>query len=279
MRLFENILIDVDASAPAQPAVEAAVCLARLSGARLRVVDVTSPAQDVNLRGEPMAASLRTAREAEAGWAVRQKPAEALIEEVERFGHDLVIRSQARDRVGGDGVNRELFRRCPCAVWALGPAPMRERPRVVAAVDASSHDPIVDELNRKAIETALYLAGLGDGEVTILHAWHAPAVKKLSARASAPQLEASIAAAEARAAAELSRLAGPFGAAVQLLPGDAAEVIPKFVVAEGVDLVLVGVRGGTGVWQRLFGSTAERLLDAGLCSVLAVKAESQLAPG
>ena len=53
--------------------------------------------------------------------------------------------------------------------------------------------------------------------------------------------------------------------------GDPEDVIPEFVVAEGIDLVVMGTmtRGGLARW--LIGNTAERVLRRLPCSVLTVR--------
>ena len=56
--------------------------------------------------------------------------------------------------------------------------------------------------------------------------------------------------------------------------GAAEEVIPSFVVAEGIDIVVTGARGETGIWPLLFRSTAERPLQATPCSLIAIKPDS-----
>jgi nucleotide-binding universal stress UspA family protein len=247
MRSFGNILVDIDSTASAHPELEAATRVARRSGSRLRVVDAA-----------PRAATV-------------------LVREAERFGHDLVVRSHARDLVGRSGsINLHLFRHSPSAVWAVGPGPLRENPRIVAAVDASSPDSVTQILNRKAIEMALQLARAAGGSVIVLQAWRPVAEKQLSVYATEEEFALSVDEAHCRAGNDLALLVDSFGdrlagVRVELRKGLPEEVIPAFVVAEGVDIVVAGARGETGIWHRLFGSTAERLLHATPCSVVAVK--------
>jgi universal stress protein E len=287
MKPFTNILVDIDARASAQPALEVGVRIARRSRAQLSVVDVTTPAvrrwsmgaggRYPSLQGKPLPSSMGALREAATRVRILQSPAEALVEEAAR-GHDLLIRSHSRDFVarGADGgVNVHLFRHSPCSIWALGPGALPKHPRIVAAVDPSSIDPVTETLNQKAIEVALHLAELEAGSVAILHAWRAVAEKQLYTH-SLPAFDAAVVTAELRADQDLRRLVSSFdrplvGVRTELRKGDPEEVIPDFVVAEGIDIVVAGARSGRGVWQRLFGSTAERLLQASPCSVVAVK--------
>ena len=293
MRPITNILVDINETASAQPALEAGVYLARRCGAQPSAVDAVSVSThwpygeagggEPVLHGEPLAPSIRAAQELAAGLA-RLRPAEVLAREVERFGHNLVIRSRARDLGARDGgVTLELLRRCPCAILAWKPVASSDRPLIVAAVNASSHEPLTKTLNRKVIETALFLAGLDGAELAILQAWNPPAEKKLSTRASAIEYEASILGTEAKAGEDLQRLVRAFGrrlgnTRLVLRRGDAAQAIAAYALAEGAGLVVGGTRGGSGLWHRLFGSTAERLLDTAPSSVLAVKPDGSSGP-
>jgi hypothetical protein len=103
-------------------------------------------------------------------------PAAALIEDVVRFGHDLVVRAHTRDLVARGPkplreVDIELFRGCPCPVWAVGPGAKPQSPTIVCAVDACSQDSVTRSLNTKIVDLALLLARLQEGSVVLLHAW------------------------------------------------------------------------------------------------------------
>ena len=79
-----------------------------------------------------------------------------------------------------------------------------------------------------------------------------------------------------RAKKNLVRLAESFGnrlagTQLELRRGSLKEVLPEFVVAEGIDIVVVGTMGRTGILRQLRGNTAEQLLDRLPCSVVAVK--------
>jgi nucleotide-binding universal stress UspA family protein len=60
--------------------------------------------------------------------------------------------------------------------------------------------------------------------------------------------------------------------------GDPEDVIPDFVVAEGIDLIVMGTVARTGIAGLLIGNTAERLLRRLPCSVLAVKPDGFRSP-
>lgn len=103
MNIFTSILVDVDATATAQPALERAAEIARKCGALLRIVDVMSAPADArralraDLEDELMAR--RREQLARLAYGLRDvvaetdilagTPVDALIEDVERFGPRL----------------------------------------------------------------------------------------------------------------------------------------------------------------------------------------------
>ena len=60
--------------------------------------------------------------------------------------------------------------------------------------------------------------------------------------------------------------------------GEHDDIIPEFVVAEGIDLVVMGTVAQSGIAGMLIGNTAERVLRKLPCSVLAVKPEGFTSP-
>lgn len=295
MDTFTSILVDVDATATAQPALERAADIAQKCGAPLRIVDVMPATAEVrralrpDLEDELM--TRRRERLARLAYGVRDvvaetdilagPPADALIADVERFGHDLLVRSRARDASARGPtpfgpVDVQLFRRCPCPVWAVGAGAQPEHPRVAAAIDVSTVDPVRQGLNRRIVELALLLTQLQEGSLILLHAWKPVAEKRVATHASAEGYSQYLDSTQLRAKEDLAALAQVFGSRLagtrlELRRGTIDEVLPEFVVAEGIDLVVIGTMGRTGIARHLLGNTVERLLDRLLCSVVAVK--------
>jgi nucleotide-binding universal stress UspA family protein len=56
-----------------------------------------------------------------------------------------------------------------------------------------------------------------------------------------------------------------------LLAGDPAEELLRYAAEAGVDLIVMGTHGRTGLERLLMGSVAEKVLRGALCSVLVVK--------
>jgi nucleotide-binding universal stress UspA family protein len=303
MESFKSILVDIDATASAQPALERAVLLAKRSGAKLTVADAVTVPEDARHylpagieERLVLDRRLQLARIAKQVNEVRAqpillvgRPATALIEEVLRSNHDLVLRSHARDLAtsgpGGFGaVDMELLRKCPCPVLLVRQGQPATIPRIACAIDASSDDLDMQALNRKVVEFALLIAScLESDSPTLLHAWVPFAERAVRKYAVDDEFAAYLEKARQRAGSSLTRIArsfeGQFDArATVLRRGEPQEVIPEFVVSEGIDMLVMGTVARGGISGMLIGNTAERVLRKLPCSVATVKPDGFVSP-
>lgn len=288
--MFTNILVDIDAAATAHPALDQAADLARRCGARLKIVEVMNvPAGAGRYVKDEVIADIGDRRRkhleelaaAQSGIEVScdvlaGRPAIALIQEVIRSGHDLLMRSHARDLAGYGAVDMHLFRKCPCPVMAVIPGARTRPRRLLAAVHANSQDEEEQKLNARILDLALYLTEVEQGSLTILQAWHAFGAEFLEGRSSEEEYDAYNEGARRVADEDLRQLTEPFRdrmdrTTIELRKGPAENVIPEFVVSEGIDLVVMGTVARTGIPGLIMGNTAERVLRKLVCSVLAVK--------
>jgi nucleotide-binding universal stress UspA family protein len=207
------------------------------------------------------------------------RPATALIHEVLRSGHDLLVRAHARDlSAPGErpfgAVDMELLRTCPCPVLLVGPAAHAARPRIAVAVNASVEGPEERALNMKIVETGLLMAELENGVPTIVHAWAPFAEHMIRSHSSDAVFAEYVEAARQRAVTDLAQLVASLSdrhVRTALRRGEPEDVIPAYAVAEGVDLMVMGTVARGGIAGLLIGNTAERVLRKLPCSVLAVK--------
>jgi universal stress protein E len=216
-----------------------------------------------------------------------------MVREVERDGHDLLIKDAEPGRSAAIGPrDLRLLRHCPCPVWLVHPA-QRDRPprRILAAVNpAPTPDPTeevihlraahaseAEALNESILELATWLAGRAGAELHVLHAWLAPgeAMLRQETMVAPEQVDAYVDDLRAEAQQGLDRLlarvpAGTGRRAVHLIQGDAAETITGFVRAAGVDLLVMGtvIHSGFGLWV---GHTAESILHQVDSSVVALR--------
>ena len=154
MVALSSILVDIDALAAHHPALAQAVDLAAHCGADVKIVDVLPcvPAtarhfvtaeleQELveHRRGQLQGIARSVGAVPVTSELLRGRAADAIVQEVFRSGHGLVVRSHERDltesprRFGP--VDMELLRHCPCSVWIIGAA-HRHPSRILAAVHA-----------------------------------------------------------------------------------------------------------------------------------------------
>lgn len=302
----KSILVDIDAVAARHPALTTAMRVAARRGAALKLVDVlpdvpgearvfvTSRVEDelVGHRYEclsSLAAELR--KEIPVGITVevlRGRPAVALVREVVRAGHELLVRSHGR---GGSvdtpapfgSIDIELLRTCPCAVWLVGPNGTHQPMRIAAAVHPSPDDPGQQALNLKILDLAATVAEQEAGRLTVVQAWQAFGEELLRARMTEAEIAQYVDAARQKAAAALAALLAGCGerlagAKIELVNGEPHEAILAFAADAGIDLVVMGTVVRTGLPGFLFGNTAERVLRGLRCSVLAVKPDGFVSP-
>jgi nucleotide-binding universal stress UspA family protein len=303
MNAFKRILVDVDSTASAHPALQRAILLARNPDATLTIVDVLTippdarhyfpPALEQGMIRERRQQLAAVADQVE-GVRVESKllvgrPATVLIQEVLRAGHDLLIRSHAHESAASGpkafgAVDMELLRKCPCPVLLVRHGSPASHPRIVAAVDASTEDVEEQALNAKIVETALLMAlHLDAGAPRLLQAWTPFGERMVRAHSADDQFASYVDSARQRAEADLARLVQTFDGRLAATPsalrrGKAEDVIPEFVVAEGVDLVVMGTVARAGVAGMLIGNTAERVLRKLPSSVLTVKPDGFVTP-
>ena len=302
MRPFKSILVDVDATANAHPGLDQAVSVSRQCEAHIKIVDVVNiPAdslrwlktdmkeQIVSRRREQLAEIANAIEDLSADVDILEgRPAIALIREVLRSNHDLLVRSHARDLsvlvpAAYDAVDIDLFRQCPCPVWVVCPSAASRSPRLLAAVHANIEDPVEQELNQKIVEMSLQMTQLLQGSLTIMQAWAAYAEGMVRYHIPADKAAEYVDSARQAAWRDLNALTGLFGdrlsgSRIELRKGEPEVVIPRFVVTENIDLVVMGTVARTGISGLLIGNTAERLLQQLKCSILAIKPEEFTSP-
>ena len=303
MEPFKSILVDVDATASAHPALERGVLLAQACGASLTVVDVvTVPSHARHYL--PSALEENLAREqrrqlervAESVKDVRVetkllvgRPATVLIQEVLRSNHDLLMRSHARDLTASGSqpfgaVDMELLRKCPCTALLARHGRAAVPPVIAAAVNASDEGIEAQELNAKILETSSLIASrLRAAPPRLLQAWVPYAERMIRSHAADDQFGSYVESARQRAESDLSKLVQSSdawlpGVQPTLRRGAPEDVIPEFVVAEGIDLLVMGTVARGGLVGVLLGNTAERILRKLPCSVLAVKPDGFVSP-
>ena len=296
MKQFSRILIDVDASASSHPALDDAIRVAAQCSAAVKLVDVLEEVPPgargyLNARLEADLVGRRleqlgaiAARLPQVGLTtdvLRGRPATALIREVLRSRHDLLVRSHGRelDARGKPfgAIDMELLRLCPCPVWLAGSQKRQELGlRILAAIHANPEDPTEQQLNESILDLALTMTELLGGRLSIVQAWIAFGETLLASHMPPHELEEYVESTRAREQEALSALTRLVAerlkdAVIELVKGEPEDVIPRYVEDHGIDLVVMGTVARTGIAGLLIGNTAERVLQRLRVSVLATK--------
>lgn len=306
MTSLSSILVDIDSAAARHPALERALELAVSCSARVKAVEVVpevpAPAKGfLTLALEDEITVKRLERLARAvgntaGVSVTTellhgRPAIELTKEVLRSGHDLVLRSHSRDLENGrrrpyGPVDMQLLRVCPCPVWLVAGrrAAYPDRPnQILAAVNTNPLEASEQQLNGAIMEIALLLKRLENAALTVVQVWDAYGDELLKSHMTEQTLADLVEGTRETASRDLTAFCDLFGdrlagVTIELVRGEAADIIPQLVESRAVDLVIMGTVARTGVAGLLIGNTAERVLQRLGGSVLAVKPSSFVSP-
>jgi universal stress protein E len=306
---FHNILVDVDALEERHAALEAAIGLARYSRSKIKIVDCLGqiPAKARSFLTPQLEQELVDDRRARlerlAYWRCHGLPVETavlrgvagveLVREVVRSGHDLLVRAYdrdlPRDAPSSSPVDVSLLRTCPCPVWFVRSDRGASAPHIVAAVDTSSDDPAEQALNRRIVELAARLREARQGDLTVLHAWHAAdASENVLQQRMGPHAYADVylraeRTAYERTAALLLSCGDRLGdARLKIVRGEPEDVIPAVGAELHADVLVMGSMVRKELAGFFMGNTAERVLCRWPGSVMVVKplgAASPLAVG
>jgi nucleotide-binding universal stress UspA family protein len=310
MKRFKDILYYTDASEGGGSALERAAELALRNRGRLTVlgvlerlprdlqmlVPVTPPADLQELAIQDLRQRL-----AKLVKPVRQKglhlnietligtPFLEIIRAVLAQQHDLVMLTTEgtgpkQPLLGSTSLH--LMRKCPCPVWVIKPGPHRRFKRILAAVNPDPYDEEHRGVNATIMELATSLARLEGSELRIVHAWDVQGENVLRhwhKHLPAADVDRIVRDTEATHQLWLNELLAKHPLTgiphnVHLLRGEPAAVITDLAAKRGIDLIVMGTVGRTGIPGFLIGNTAETVLRQVNCSVLAVKPEGFVTP-
>lgn len=309
MKRFKRILCEAGVGVVRTRVLKCAVDLALKNQAELTVIDIIEPRakawgerETLQLRESIQHARQKRLEHALAPFRmhmainarsvnVSSMPFLALVREVLRGGHDLVIRESEDpdwvDRILGSD-DMQLLRTCPCPVWLLDPSARRHSRRILVAVDVDCQYPAHEletrhALNRLVLELACSQAIAETAPLHVVHAWQT--VSSTATYPGVPIGQVTEHSERTRANRELAlaRLLGETtdyigSEAMQLierrdhmLDGSPRRTVPELARQLSADLVVMGSVARTGIKGLLVGNTAEAILAQLDCSVLVVK--------
>ncbi len=302
MNPIKDILVIVDPTAPAHPAVEKGATLARVFDARLNLYACdTRSARESRLTaraGTPLLAEgLRTLQpllekiaeplrklglevttEVETGDPL----VEMLVSRLKRSSADLVIKdthhhSLAR-RTFMTNTDWELIRCCPSALLLTRAAPWAPKPCVVAAVDPGHINDKPALLDDCILEYAATLTKRLGGDLHALHAYIPIAVIAAAVGANPPMALAVTPEELAREQHEKMEAVASLSARFEVLPehvhvraGGPGSLLPHVARDLNADIMVMGAISRSGLRRAFIGSTAEQVLEHLPCDALVIK--------
>jgi nucleotide-binding universal stress UspA family protein len=307
MNNFRNILFVADGSKGEQAALSKMLDVVRETGARVTVMQVMLPVADAVAVGaaldfddlqqrvndearERLVRLIKScSRSARPPIVVREGiDYIEVIREVSTGGHDLVAKAASTEpglaALLFGTLDMHLLRKCPCPVLILKPRKKIVHARVLAALDIDDHGLKGEAMHANILDHAASIAGFEEGSLDILHAWHLPYEYNMRNEEKIRKLkvvDVVIKDLRSRKQHRLETLAARWEALaprIHLLKGLAHQVIPRFTRDHGVDLVVMGTVGRTGIQGFFMGNTAEKILLSLNCSVLAIKPKGFKSP-
>lgn len=188
-------------------------------------------------------------------------------------------KTQASER---GSTTRFLMRKSGLPVWSNSPhrAPLR---RIAVAVDVSFDEQA--SFNEKIVSLALEICALTGAELILLHAWNMDLAGFFQKWGSYRDLDIESISQDIQLerAERMKLLVNPnanssVSQQFKLLKGEPKSVIPRFVIDNKIDMVIMGSLERTGIAGFLMGHTAESMLDKLPCPVITLKPDEFHSP-
>lgn len=299
---IRNILVIVDPTSEAQPAVAKGALLAERFGARLvlfacdtqatrniryaRIAGIptaTAFAADLRPMLELISAPLRHRGLDVTIEAVISDPLHiALLDRVRRADAQLVVKDthhhSLAQRTFLTNTDWELIRGCAVSLLLTKPRPWADKPCVCAAVDPGHTDDKPALLDRCILEQASAFTEALGGRLHVLHAYIPMALiaSKIAMPPFVVDMSPELLIGESdRKRDELTRLAADFHVRsenVHWESGGVAEVLCRLAQHLSVDVMTMGAVSRRALKRAFVGSTAETVLERLPCDAWVVKA-------
>lgn len=306
MSCVANILVVLDPEHQQQKALNRALQLARISGARMTIMlsiydfsyEMTTmlAADERNVMRDNLIADRKAwiadlledyntrdiAIEIKVVW--HNRPFEAIIETAIQGQHDVIVKAtHVRDGFATlffTPTDWHLLRKAPCHVLLVKEHDWPEQGKVLAAIHTTGEHQHHQSLNQRVTEAAQKFAGCLSSEVHLVNAYPGAPI---TIAAEIPEFDTTnyrqaIEENHRIALAEHARAYGIPESAQHVLEGLPEQVIPELAEQLDAELVVLGTIGRTGFSAALLGNTAEHVIQTINCDLLAVKPEGFVSP-
>lgn len=299
MEKYKNLLVVIDPSQESQKALARAVELARKNNAQItaflsifdfsyEMTTMLSSEERESMRGSVINSRSQWIHEiiesmdtqglninVKVVW--HNRPFEAIIDQVDTFGYDLVIKgTHEHDKLKAvifTPTDWYILRKCPCPVLLVKDHLWPENGNILAAINVGSDEEEHAALNNKITEEALNLANIIHANANLVNSFPGTPV---NIAIEIPEFNATEYNDNVKNhhISSMQKHAQKFGIDEQHtfvkegLPEDVIEAMAEELDAE---LVILGTVGRTGISAALIGNTAEHVIDRLNCDVLALK--------
>jgi universal stress protein E len=308
MKQISKILVVVDPTAKAQPAVDRGIWLAQQFGA---AVELFVCDYDQYLAGERFFDSTALAKARKhvlerhkselSKMAKNLEPSGVKISVDARWDHPLeegILRKLGESKADilvkdthyHSAIRRSVFtntdwnliRECNKPMLLVKPGPQKPNPVVVAAVDPMHDKDKPAALDREILEWADTITQRSKGSLHVFHAFDPAPAYAVSADSMAFPLAApvteiaqSLREQHDRAMQQLlENWADGAKAERHIIEGDTREAMIQLVDEIGADLMVMGAVSRSALKRFFLGSTAERVLDYVPCDLLIIKSQA-----
>lgn len=209
-----------------------------------------------------------------------------ILDQIEKLQPLLVIKDVHYEpllqRLLPDPLDWKLLRLCPVPLMLVNHAASPELRRVIAAVEPVAPEHRAGQLNQRVVQAARQLAEQSGASLHLAYVYEGLRPGQLGQASLAQETIAQLYA-ELRvdAVARFQAFAREQGIAedhCHLLQGAPAEALAGLASNTQTDLLVLGTARRESLEHSLFGSTAERILAAAGCDVLAVQPEPAAGP-
>jgi nucleotide-binding universal stress UspA family protein len=144
--------------------------------------------------------------------------------------------------------------------------------KILIATDGS-------EKNRDAVKEGLKIASACNATVYLVYVIDTGTISSVPTDVAGGSMYQVLEEEGKRAMENAGALAGGLKSECLLLAGKPAPEIIRFAGENGVDLIVIGTKGKTGIERLLLGSVAENIIRSAHCPVLVVKSAPESATG
>lgn len=296
---INHILVVLDADHPEQFAFDRALYLARAVGADITLTSncyeaycEESSSLDIETKEKIRSALIHKTQSwlesfhdeaKEAGVTIsdevhwQKNLHDAVMESMNNSDFDLVIKGtpdhhSLLDRIFAH-TDWALLRHCPAPVLLVKSATRWKNNRILASIDATSHDPGHLLINENILDFAEHLADHFSTDLHLINAYPLVALAfAMVPEVTAPDNIQKYVTEQHHSACQ--RYRDKYGIQedhIHIAEGDTEDVIEAYSKEIDADVVVIGTIGREGLTGALLGNTAERIVDRVPCDVLVIK--------